>query len=227
MSRGLPACALAAALLAPAVVRADATPLAAAPVTAAAAAAAPAAPPPPPAPPDPAALEAGEANLEPTALRQGLIVTLGFGGAFSVGFGMNNATGSGGAYTLRLAHVANARAVFAIEIVGSALFFDVLDSLYRTDVQNFLLSGQYYLNQALWLRAGLGLGRYGANEHRVDEVVVRDRFRLAGPAGSAGAGIDIVRLKRFRASVEVCSTAMLNRDGVLSSNAFLFGFSID
>jgi hypothetical protein len=56
---------------------------------------------------------------------------------------------------------------------------------------------------------------------------VRDRFRLAGPAGSAGAGIDLVRLKRFRASLEVCSTAMINKEGVLLSNALLLGLSID
>lgn len=224
MKRGLLAGALATALLAPGVARADATPPTAVPAAAAAApAAAPAAPP----PPDPAALEAGEANLEPIALRQGFIVTLGFGGAFSVGLGMNNATGSGGAGTLRLAHVANARAVFAIELVGSALFFDVLDTLYRTDVQNFLVSGQYYLNQALWLRAGLGFGRYSGNDHEVGKINVRDRFRLAGPAASAGAGVDIVRLKRFRASVEVCSTAMFNKEGVLLSNALLLGLSLD
>ena len=209
MSRGLVAGALAAALLAPAVVRADVTPAAPEP------------------PPDPAAVEAGDANLESTSLRRGFILTLALGGAFSIGLGMDNATGSGGAATLRLAHVANARTVFAAEIVGSALFFDVLDKLYRTDVQSFLLSGQYYLNQALWLRAGLGFGRYGAGAHRVGELVVREPFRLAGPAGSAGAGVDIVRLKRFRASIEVCSTAMLNREGVLVSNALLFGFSID
>jgi hypothetical protein len=230
MNRGLVAGALAAALLAPAVARADATPATAAPAATATATAAAAAAPaaaPAPAPPDPAALEAGEANLESTALRRDVILTLGLGGAFSIGLGMDNATGSGGALTLRLAHVANARAVFSAELVGSALFFKVLDSLYQTNVQSFLLSGQYYVNEALWLRAGLGLGRYGADDHRVGELVVRERFRLAGPAGSAGAGVDIVRLKRFRASLELCSTAMLNSKGVLLSNAILLGFSVD
>ncbi|HWO20412.1 MAG TPA: hypothetical protein VNO30_16700 [Kofleriaceae bacterium] len=231
MSRALVAGSIAAALLAPAVARAGDAP------AAAAAAAAPAVkkvkplPPPPPSPPDPSAVEAADdANLESTALRRGLIVTLGIGGALSIGLGMENATGTGGAGTLRVAHVANARAVFAAEIVGSALFFKIKaleDRLYRTDVQNFLLSGQYYVNPALWLRAGLGLGRYHGDEVRMETIVVRERLRLIGPAGSVGAGVDLIRLKRFRASLEICSTAMINREGILSSNGFLFGFSID
>lgn len=199
-----PACAaaLAAVMLAPAAARADDKP-------------------------DPAAVEAGDANLESRALRKGMIFTLGLGGALSVGIGMTGATGQGGAGTLRLAHVANARTMLAVEVVGSALFFNVSEKLYRTDVTNFLISGQYYLNAALWLRGGLGFGRYGGPELRMGDFIARERFRYAGPAGSVGGGVDVVRLKRFRASVEFCSTAMLNRDGVLSSNGFLFGLSID
>jgi hypothetical protein len=240
MIRAVVAGSIAAALLAPAVARAGDAPAAPAAAPAAPAAApAPAAakkkvtplPPPPPSPPDPAALEAADgANLESTAQREGLILTLGLGGALSIGLGMENATGTGGAGTLRIAHVANARTVFAAEIVGSALFFKItaLDNrLYRTDAQSYLLSGQYYVNPALWLRAGLGLGRYAGDELRMETIVVRERLRLVGPAGSVGAGVDIIRLKRFRASLEFCSTAMINRDGILASNGVLLGFSID
>jgi hypothetical protein len=181
--------------------------------------------------PDPAALEAGDANLESIALRKGIVVTLGIGGGLTVGLGMDNATGQGGAGTLRIAHVANRRTMVAIELVGSALFFKLKEnaSLYRTDAANFLLSAQYYVNPALWLRAGAGWGRY-AGDRFVDEATmleIRKRVRVAGPATSVGAGVDIIRLKRFRAGVEVSSTEMLNRDGILSSNSFLLGISID
>jgi hypothetical protein len=226
MTRAAPA-ALLALVLAPALARADepAGALASASASASAASAAPAEP-----KPDPAALEAGDANLESTALRQGIVVTLGIGGGLSIGLGMDNATGRGGAGTLRIAHVANRRTMVAIELVGSALFFTVKEStLYRTDAANVLLSAQYYVNPALWLRAGAGWGRYAGNRF-VDEATMlelRKRIRLAGPAASVGAGIDIVRLKRFRAGLEVSSTAMINRDGILSSNSFLFAFSID
>ena len=178
-------------------------------------------------PPDPAVIEAGDANLESTALRKGVIFTLALGGALSVGVGMENATGRGGAVTLRLAHVASSRAVVATEIVGSELFFSVSGSLYRTNATNFLIAGQYYINPALWIRGAAGIGRYAGGELRMGDAIFRERVRLVGPAGSAGAGIDIVRFKRFRASLEFCSTAMLNREGVLSSNAFLVGLSID
>ena len=210
MIRGLPAGALVAAVLASPPARAEDRP---------AAAREPA--------PDPAALEAGDANLESIALRKGFIFTLALGGSLSVGLGMDNATGQGGALTLRLARVANARTVFATELVGSALFFSVNGSLYQTNATSFLIAGQYYLNPALWIRGAAGLGRYAGGELRMGDAIFRERFRLLGPAGSAGAGIDIVRLKRLRASVEFCSTAMFNRDGVLSSNGFLVGLSID
>ncbi len=207
--RTLVAGALAAALLAPASARAEDR----------------AAPAPEP-PPDPAAVEAGDANLEPVE-RRGMIFTFALGGGLSIGLGMANATGQGGAASLRLGHVANARTVVAAEFVGSALFFGVNGELYRTDVQNFLISGQFYVGPALWVRAGVGFGRYAGNELRMGEAIFRERFRLAGPAGSAGAGVDVVRLRRVRASLEFCSTAMINRDGVMSSNAFLIGLSVD
>lgn len=185
--------------------------------------------------PDPAALDVGEANLESLATRKGLIFTLALGGSVSVGLGMKNATARGGAFTLRIAHVASPRTVLAVEIVGSALFFSVSKASYRTDAQSFMVAGQLYVNPALWLRGAVGIGRYAGEELKLDvmvgdqleEKVFRDRVRLAGPAGSAGAGIDVLRYKRLRASLEVCSTAMLNRDGILSSNAFLIGLSLD
>jgi hypothetical protein len=185
-----------------------------------------AAPAPEPAP-DPAVAEAGDANLESIAPRKDFIVTAAIGGALSIGIHMDNATARGGAVTLRLAHVANARAVFATEIVASALFFSVSGHLYQTNVTNFLVAAQYYINQALWLRGAIGLGRYGGDQLRMGDFILHERFRYAGPAGSAGAGIDIIRLKRLRAGVEFTSTAMVNRDGVLSSNGLLFGLSID
>lgn len=215
--RAAAALALALALASPSGARADAA------AERPAAAAAPA----PEPPPDPAAVEAGEANLESTAERQGLSLTFGIGGALSVGFGISNATGRGGVGTLRLAHVANARSVVAIEASAGALFFSVSGSLYQTTTQHFLLAGQYYLNPALWVRAAIGFGRYGGDELRMGDLIFRERFRLAGPAGSAGAGVDLVRLKRFRAGVEFCSTAMINREGVLSSNGFLIGLTVD
>lgn len=188
-------------------------------------------PPPSEPAPDPAVAAAGEANLESTAPRRGIMVTLATGGAVSVGLGMKNATAQGGAATLRLGQVATPRTVIGIELVLAALFFDVEPgdggSLYRTDAGNLLVSAQYYVNPALWIRGAVGVGRYSGDERIIDDLIVRRRIRLLGPSGSVGAGIDVVRLKRFRASFEVSSTAMVNRDGVLSSNALLLGLTVD
>ncbi len=233
-----PAAALAAALLAAAPARAQPEPAGAPapppPATppAGTSSPAPAAPPagasvPWTPPPDPAAVDAGEANLESIAARKGVMFTFAVGGAFSFGLGMSNATGQGAASTARLAHVANSRTVASIEIVNSTLFFPVSGKLYQTNATNLLVSGQYYVNPALWLRAGVGFGRYFGEELRMGDAIFRKRFRLAGPAGSAGAGIDVLRLKRVRASLEVCSTALLNREGILSSNGLLLGLTID
>lgn len=209
MIRTLAAGALAAALLAPAPARAgDRTD------------------PAPDPPPDPAVVEAGEANLEPIE-RRGVVFTVALGGGLSVGLGMDNATGQGGAGTLRLGHLANARTIVAVELLAGALIFGVNGELYRTDVQHLLISGQRYISPALWVRAGVGLGRYAGNELRMGDAIFRERFRLAGPAGSAGAGVDVLRFRRVRGSLEVCSTVMINGEGVMASNAFLLGLSFD
>ncbi len=213
MIRTLAAGALAAALLAPAPARAGDR-------------AAPAADPPPDPQPDPAAVEAGEANLEPIE-RRGIVFTVALGGGLSIGLGMDNATGEGGAGTLRLGHVANARTIVTAELLVSALIFGVNGELYRTDVQNLLISGQRYIGPALWVRTGVGFGRYAGNELRMGDAIFRERFRIVGPVGSVGAGVDVLRFRRVRASVELCSTAMLNGEGVMVSNAFLLGLSFD
>jgi hypothetical protein len=119
--------------------------------------------------------------------------------------------------------------MIAVEIAGSALFSSVgaMDKLYRMDATCFLVAGQFYVNPALWLRTGLGVGRFAGEEYVEGDLVLRPRVRYVGPAASIGAGVDIVRLKRFRLSVEFSSSALLNRDGVLSSSSFLIGGSID
>ncbi len=196
-------------------------------------------PEPPPTKPDPAATRAGEANLESTTARSGIVVTLAVGGALTLGFGINDSTGSGGAGTFRIARVATPDTLITLEILGSALFHQVRSGMgvdaetttYTNQVSSFLVGAQHYVNAGLWLRLGLGFGRYLGDEVLLDappgEPMQRGDVRRAGPAGSVGAGLDVLRLKRFRLSAEICSTGMLTRDGLLSSSGFLIGFSVD
>ena len=189
--------------------------------------------------PDPAAVQAGEANLESTATRQGFVFTFAVGGAVTLGFGVNDSTGTGGAGVIRLAHVATPRTLVVLEITGSGLLHQVQEGMgsdaetktYVNQVTNFLVGAQIYANPALWFRIAGGIGRYFG-----DEVLLasapgtpqrRGDIKLAGPVGSVGAGIDFVRLKRVRIGAELLGTGMINREGVLSSGGFLIGLSID
>lgn len=180
--------------------------------------------------PDPSVGSAGDANLEPESPRRGVAVTLAFGGGMTLGIGVDNATGRGGAGLLRIAHVATPRTQLTIELATSALFREVRfgmgpdanTELLNDEATNLLVGAQYYVNPALWLRAGAGLGRY-----RADAPSGQVGRRLAGPASSFGAGIDVLRWSRVRLGLEITSTAMLTREGILSASGLLLGVTID
>jgi hypothetical protein len=185
--------------------------------------------------PEPTVVQAGEANLESTAERQGLVFTLAAGGGVTLGFGVNDSTGTGGTAVIRLAHVATPRSLVVLEIAGSGLLHQVKmgdeTTTYVNQVTNFLVGVQAYANKALWFRAAGGLGRY-----KGDEVLLESKpgtpqrrgdIKLAGPAISFGAGVDFVRLKRVRIGAELMVTGMINREGLLSSGGFMVGLSID
>ena len=185
--------------------------------------------------PEPTVVQAGEANLESTAQRKGLVFTVAAGGGVTLGFGVNDSTGTGGAAVLRLAHVATPRSLVILEIAGSGLLHQVKmgdeTTTYVNQVTNFLVGVQGYANQALWFRLAGGLGRY-----KGDEVLLESKpgtpqrrgdIRLAGPAISFGAGVEFIRLNRVRIGAELMATGMINREGLLSSGGFMVGLSID
>ncbi len=189
--------------------------------------------------PDPAAVQAGEANLESQATRKGLVFTFAAGGGITLGFGVRDSTGTGGAAVVRLAHVATPRTLVTLEIVGGGLLHQVKEGMgvdaqtttYVNQVTNLLVGAQIYANPALWFRIAGGFGRYFGDHVTLESKPGQPRMigdiRLAGPALSVGAGVDFVRLKRVRLGVELLTTGMINREGMLSSGGFLFGISVD
>jgi hypothetical protein len=196
--------------------------------------------PPPPKEPEPdPAVQNHEANLESNAARQGFVFTFAFGGAVTLGFGVNDSTGTGGAGTVRLAHVATPHSLVTLEVVGSALFHQVTEgmgadaktSTYTNQLTNFMVGAQVYANPALWFRTAAGIGRYKGDhvllESRPGTPQMRGDLHLLGPSLSIGAGVDIIRLKRFRMSAELQGTGLINREGLLSSGGFLLGLTID
>jgi len=185
--------------------------------------------------PDPAV---GEPNLESQAYRKDYVFTLAIGAALTLGFGVNDSTGTGGAGTLRLAHVATPRSLILLEIVGNALFHSVNEggmggksTLYTNQLTYFMLGAQAYANPALWFRISGGFGRYlGDNvllESEPGQPMERGDLRLAGPALGVGAGVDVFRFKRFRISAELQGNGMVTREGLLTSGGFLIGFTFD
>jgi hypothetical protein len=101
---------------------------------------------------------------------------------------------------------------------------------YVNQVSNLLVGGQFYANAALWFRMAGGFGRYFGDHvtlSREGGLRKIGDLRLAGPAISLGAGVDFVRLKRFRIGAELMATGMINREGLLSSGGFLVGLTVD
>lgn len=178
-------------------------------------------PPPPPSPPDPIVDTAKNANLESTDRHQGINVTLGVGGGFTIGFGVDNAVGRGATGNLRIATVASDKFAFTAEAIVLTLLHqvDAMNAPIKQDRDaNLLIGFQYYVNPTLWVRLAGGLGVF---------KIADTPKAFAGPAGLAGGGVDIVRGKRFALGLEFLSIGMINRDGVLSSNAFLLALNFE
>ena len=171
--------------------------------------------------PDRAAIDAGEANLESTWRRTGTSVAFAFGAGLTVGFGIADAVGGGGSASLRLRHAATEATLITAEFAavavlrtGDAATADTARK--RNEDGNVLVGATYYANQALWIRGAVGFGRYKG----------RDVTRL-GPATLVGAGLDLVRWRRFDLGLEMMVISMANRAGVLSAGGLMLGVSIN
>jgi hypothetical protein len=185
-------------------------------------------PPPPPSPPDPIVSDAQNANLESTARHRGFSLTLAAGGAFTVGLGIDNSVGRGGGGSLRFGHVAGARYGFTAELATLQLLHrvegtDDSGDLLRDQAANLLVGIQFYLKGALWLRLAGGFGGYDT----ADPPGGKPTKPLVGPSGILGAGFDIVRTRRLSIGLEYMSLGMINRDGLLSGNAFMLDVSLE
>ncbi len=178
-------------------------------------------------PPDPAAVAAADANLESTARHQGLSFTAALGGGLTLGIGIDDSVGRGGAGSFRLGIAATPKTVITLELAVVALFHAVKttgETTTRTNKDtNFMLGAQYFVNAALWVRGAVGLGVYRAEAVGASA----DDVRLIGPAGVFGVGLDFVRWRRAAIGLELMSIGMLNREGLLSSNGFMLNLSID
>ncbi len=179
-------------------------------------------PPPAPSTPDPIVDDTENVNLESTARHQGLNLTFAIGGGLTVGFGIDNAVGRGGSGSLRVAEAASSRIAFTFELATLQLPHQIKamgDSPIKLDHDTNLLGGvQFYANRTLWLRLAGGIGVY--QQADVDSA-------LRGPVAAVGGGFDLVRTRRLAVGLEFMTTAMINRDGMLSTTAFMVDLQLE
>lgn len=178
-------------------------------------------------PPDPAVATAGDANLESTDRRQGRNVALALGGGLTVGFGLEDTVGNGGALSLRLGQAATPHTVLTAELAVVVLLHKVSETqLERNEDTNLLVGAQHYVNGTLWVRGALGLGVFRGRSIGDGMGGLRD-VTLPGPAWLIGAGLDMVRTRRLSFGVELMTIAQLNREGLLSSSGLLLDLVVE
>jgi len=181
-------------------------------------------------PPDPAVAEAGDANLESTANRTGLVFSGSVGGGMILGLGIGDSAGRGGAISLRLGHVATPHTVIAFGLdVTFALHKPNNEGVTTNSDTNLLAGAQYYVNPSLWLRFAGGVGVYQGRRVLVEASPMQrvDDLTLIGPAALAGIGLDIARFKWAVLGIEAATFAMINSQGVLLASHLNLGMAFD
>jgi len=179
-------------------------------------------------PPDAAVQEAADANLESIEARRGLTFDAALGGGLMFGFGIKDSVGRGGSLSLRLGHVATRRTVITFELhVTLALHKPAEASPTAANSNVNLLAGaRHYVNPSLWVRGAAGLGVYQARDVAVMGGMLGD-VTLIGPALLGGVGLDVARFKWTVLTLELATSAMANRDGVLVASGINAGLSFD
>ena len=173
---------------------------------------------------EPAVQRAGEANLESLAPRQGVQLSGVLGGAMTLGFRMKDATGTGGAVSLRIGEPMTPSWVLSVEVFGAGQLHRSVD-MKTTNIDNFtgaLIGAQYYPNDSFFVRVGTGVGTYMQTDAARDNM----NHKYAGPAFVFGAGLELIRLKHLVFDFEIFSTSMITRDGVLATSALGIGGTI-
>jgi hypothetical protein len=184
---------------------------------------------------DPAVIAATDANLESIENRQGFTFAASIGGGTQIGFGIPDSVGRGGAFALRLGHVAGLRTVATFELdVSGALHHLPPDAMghvdpihINTDI-NILGGIQRYAGESLWLRGAAGVGLYFAQNIQLNPPPMpRGDLRLVGPTGLFGIGVDLFRIKSSVIGVEASASAMINSKGLLFASGARIGVSFD
>ncbi len=105
------------------------------------------------------------------------------------------------------------------------LFRTVEDEVISNQAGLLTIAGQLYLQRALWLKVGLGLGSYRQRIRRQAKLDPPDNF--SGPAALAGVGFDLVQRGSLALALELGVAAVRFDEGTLfwlSSGVALHAF---
>lgn len=182
--------------------------------------------------PEPVAMRAADANLESTEQRRGFTFGLQIGPSLTFGADV----GTGGALALRVGQVATPWTVIDLELDGSAVLHTVHDPadpdgkgrLVANANGSLMVGVQHWVFPSLFLRLGVGGGRYRCNECGAPGADgMRATEEYAGVAGGLGVGLDLVRWSNVVLGAEVHTVSLLTVDGVLVNSSLGLTLSVD
>jgi len=166
---------------------------------------------------------AAEANLEPERRREGLAIGFGLGPSMQIGFGIEEASGTGGSFNLRIGTSASDRLAWFVDffVAGSPREGDTGENKLNQSV-NLTAGAQVFALEVLWLRAGLGLGQL---ELRSEDATGPEKTHYAGLGAIAGGGIDFLRRGRFALSGDLTFVSGIYKDGFVTAAVGQLGFT--
>lgn len=167
-----------------------------------------------------AVAQAREANFEPESVREGFGVAAAVGPSMQLGFGINESSGTGGGFAVRVGTVASPRWIWLLELAGTV--YQRQDDTGKTRVNQsavVTVGGQLYLRDAVWVRGGVGF----ANFTRRTENLDRGNFSGLGLLG--GVGYDLYQTGGLAWSIELVTLASRYRDGSVLGSSVQVGLS--
>lgn len=172
--------------------------------------------------PDARALaQAREANFEPESVRDGFAIGVALGPSMQLGFGVDEASGTGGGFGLRVGTVGSPRWVWLLELAATVYRRQNDAGVQRLNQSAlFTFGGQLYLREALWLRGGAGLASFTRRSEND-----RADASFYGAGVTAAAGYDLYHDGGLAWSFEVLGLGARYRDGVVLGGSFQLGLS--
>jgi hypothetical protein len=168
-----------------------------------------------PSPPDKrAAAISADSNFEWP--RSGFRASVALGTAGQIGFGLEEASGAGGGFSLRLGTASGPRLAWLLELANTTyLAEDDLSKTQRNSSNLLVIGVQAHLTEVVWLRGGLGLARFT----QPSEPTATNPPAGLGAVG--GAGFDVVRRGSLALSVELALLSALYEGDQMVTGGFL------